>query len=89
MKTNPNAMNTISSNTVFTNVAETADGDVYWEGLEGEAPAGPITSWLGVEDWSKSDGKPAAHPNSRYVQVNPFNIKVTSMDCSIYCFGLN
>lgn len=65
-KTNPNAMKTISRNTVFTNVAKTSDGGVYWEGLEDEIdPNVKITSWLG-EEWTKDSGKPAAHPNSRF-----------------------
>lgn len=68
MKTNPMAMETISRNTVFTNVAETSDGGVFWEGLEGEVPrTTKIKSWLGVEDWHAEQGKPAAHPNSRSV----------------------
>ncbi|XP_070575805.1 phosphoenolpyruvate carboxykinase, cytosolic [GTP]-like [Ptychodera flava] len=72
-KTNPNAMATITSNTVFTNVASTDDGGVFWEGLEDETPKGAkITTWLGVENWNKdmktADGKKmlAAHPNSRF-----------------------
>ncbi|GAB6030446.1 hypothetical protein CHUAL_007316 [Chamberlinius hualienensis] len=65
--TNPIAMQTIMKNTVFTNVAKTSDGGVYWEGLEKETPSNiKITSWLGEENWSKGSGKPAAHPNSRF-----------------------
>ncbi|XP_052233729.1 phosphoenolpyruvate carboxykinase, cytosolic [GTP]-like isoform X2 [Dreissena polymorpha] len=67
MKTNPNAMRTVMKNTIFTNVAETSDGGVYWEGMEDELPDNAtITSWLGEEEWSKSTEKPAAHPNSRF-----------------------
>jgi phosphoenolpyruvate carboxykinase (GTP) len=67
MKTNPNAMRTILKNTLFTNVAATSDGGVYWEGMENELPDNvKITSWLGDEDWNKSSGKPSAHPNSRF-----------------------
>ncbi|XP_076112411.1 phosphoenolpyruvate carboxykinase, cytosolic [GTP]-like isoform X2 [Mytilus galloprovincialis] len=67
MSTNPNAMETIKKNTIFTNVAETEDGDVYWEGLEKERDMStPITSWLKVRNWTKDSGKPAAHPNSRF-----------------------
>lgn len=46
--TNPNAMATIQSNTLFTNVAETSDGGVYWEGIDQPLPPGvTVTSWLG------------------------------------------
>ena len=51
-------------NSVFTNVAETSDGNVWWEGI-GHEPTGDVTSWLN-EPWSKESGKPAAHPNSRF-----------------------
>lgn len=73
MSTNPNAMLTIQKNTVFTNVAETSDGGVWWEGLEKEMPIKDIsiTSWLGQSNW-KPGGKPAAHPNSRYMKQHKF-----------------
>ncbi|XP_073436787.1 phosphoenolpyruvate carboxykinase, cytosolic [GTP] [Dendrobates tinctorius] len=66
VKTNPNAMETISKNTIFTNVAETSDGGVYWEGMD-ESPDHEIslTSWKNKE-WTQEDGEPAAHPNSRF-----------------------
>jgi phosphoenolpyruvate carboxykinase (GTP) len=64
MKTNPNAMRTILHDTLFTNVALTADKDVWWEGMDGEAPPALI-SWLG-EPYDPKSGKPAAHPNSRF-----------------------
>jgi phosphoenolpyruvate carboxykinase (GTP) len=61
--TNPNAMYSVQANTIFTNVALTADNDVWWEGL-GEPPEG-LTDWKG-QAWSKELGSPAAHPNSRF-----------------------
>jgi len=67
MKTNPVAMRTVQSNTIFTNVALTSDGGVFWEGLEKEVPKDvSITSWLGEKNWTRAFGTPAAHPNSRF-----------------------
>lgn len=62
--TNPNAMESIKGNTIFTNVAITADKDVWWEGLTKEVPDG-LTDWHG-KSYDKNSGKPAAHPNSRF-----------------------
>ena len=62
--TNPNAMRTIElGNSVFTNVALTDDGDVWWEGME-NTPA-HATSWKG-KDWTPDSDEPSSHPNSRY-----------------------
>ena len=63
METNPNAMYSIEANTIFTNTALTADGDVWWEGM-GDAPEG-LTDWKG-QAWSTDLGTPAAHPNARF-----------------------
>lgn len=70
--TNPNAMKTIVKNTIFTNVASTSDGGVYWEGLEDTLTDDiQVTDWLG-KPWKLGvSTTPAAHPNSRFCAPAP------------------
>jgi len=68
MESNPNAMYSIQKNTIFTNVAMTADKDVWWEGI-GYDPPGKLIDWNGnewVQNKADKEQKPAAHPNSRF-----------------------
>jgi phosphoenolpyruvate carboxykinase (GTP) len=64
MQSNPNALLTVTKNSIFTNCAITADGDVWWEGMTDEKPP-ELTDWL-RRQWNPQSGRPASHPNARF-----------------------
>jgi len=91
-KTNPNAMRSIERDTIFTNVARTADGDVWWEGKDNE-PYAEMIDWKG-QPWRKGSTEKAAHPNSRFTApmannpaLSPFADHAKGVPISAIIFG--
>jgi phosphoenolpyruvate carboxykinase (GTP) len=92
MRSNPIAMQTVARDTIFTNVAKTKDGDVWWEGIDGETPD-ELTDWQG-RPWKKGSTEKAAHANSRFTapmtnnpNLSPFAGDPRGVPISAIIFG--